>query len=136
MATNEVSLRRAAEVPAGGRSFVRAPFRVLTQMKCDVVRICPVGEVTVETVGSILEQIEKSTTRGAEHVVLDMRGARCMHSTVLRLVLDADAASRADGWEFTLVGGPPHVQRVFDLTGSRPRLPFLTASQLAALLTA
>jgi hypothetical protein len=50
------------------------------------------------------------------------------------MVLQADAASRTNGWELRLTGGPADVQRVFDLTGARARLPFLTAARLSALL--
>ena len=105
-------------------------------MERDAVRVCPFGEVDIDTVGQIREQLENATATGARHVVLDLHGASFLDSTGLHLVLEADAASRAQGWEFGLIGGPPHLQRVFDLTGSRARLPFLTASQLAALLTA
>ena len=68
--------------------------------------------------------------------MLDLRGVTFVDSTGLHLVLEVDAASRAQRWEFGLIGGPADVQRVFDLTGSRARLPFLTSSELAALLTA
>ena len=104
--------------------------------KRDVVRICPLGEVDVETVGRIREQIERLAGSGARRLVLDLRGATLPDAAGLSLILEADAASREDGWEFELIGGPARVQRVFELTGSRARLPFLTASQLSALLTA
>jgi len=102
----------------------------------DVVRVCPFGEVDIDTVGRVREQLENVTGTGAKHVVLDLRGVTFLDSTALHLVLEADAASRAQRWEFELIGGPAHVQRVFDLTGARARLPFLTASEIAALLTA
>jgi anti-sigma B factor antagonist len=102
----------------------------------DVVRVCPFGEVELATVGTIHEQLERITASGARRVVLDLYGVTFLDSSGVHLVLDADAASRAQGWEFGLIGGPAHVQRVFDLTGARARLPFLTASELAALLTA
>ena len=88
------------------------------------------------TAGQIREQLANATASGARHVVLDLRGVTFSDSTGLHLVLEADAASRTQGWEFGLIGGPAGVQRVFDLTGARARLPFLTASQLAALLAA
>jgi anti-anti-sigma factor len=65
--------------------------------------------------------------------VLDVRGVTFLDSTGLHLALEADAASRAQGWKFGLIGGPADVQRVFDLTGARA---ILTASELAVLLTA
>jgi len=107
----------------------------MVQADENVVRVCPFGEVDIDAVGQIREQIEKSTASGARRVVLDLHGVSFLDPAGLDLVLDADAASRADGWEFGLIGGPADVQRVFDLTGSRARLPFLTSSELSRLLT-
>ena len=101
-----------------------------------MVRVCPFGEVEVATVGPIHEQLERVTASGATRVVLDLRGVTFLDSAGVHLVLEADAASRARGWEFGMIGGPANVQRIFDLTGARARLPFLTSSELAALLTA
>jgi anti-anti-sigma factor len=101
----------------------------------DVVHVRLLGEVDVDTVGQIRERFETSTA-GAQRVVLDLTGVRCLGPAGLQMVLDTDAAARADGWELRLVGAPAGVQRVFDLTGARARLPFLTASQLSALLAA
>jgi anti-sigma B factor antagonist len=136
MPVNNRSRPRPAEWPAGSHAGDPGPFRVLVERERDVVRVCPFGEVDLETVGEIREQLENATASGARHVVLDLRGVTFVDSTGLHLVLEADAASRAQRWEFGLIGGPPDVQRVFDLTGARAQLPFLTASELAALLTA
>jgi anti-anti-sigma factor len=107
----------------------------MVQTEHSVVRVCPFGEVDIDTVGQIREQIEKLTASGARRVVLDLHGVTFLDSAGLHLVLDVDADSRADGWEFGLTGAPAHVQRIFDLTGSRARCPFLTASELSGLLT-
>jgi anti-sigma B factor antagonist len=111
-------------------------FGVVVRTERDVVRVCPFGAVDIGTAGQLRAQIEQVTASGARRVVLDLCGVTFLDSSGVHLVLDADAASRAQGWEFGLIGGPAHVQRVFDLTGARARLPFLTASELAALLTA
>jgi anti-anti-sigma factor len=111
-------------------------FGVVVRTERDVVRVCPFGAVDVGTAGQVRAQIEHVTASGARRVVLDLYGVTFLDSSGVHLVLDADAASRAQGWEFGLIGGPAHVQRVFDLTGARARLPFVTASELAALLTA
>ena len=102
----------------------------------DVIRVCSFGDVDIDTAGRIREQLENATATGTKQVVLDLRGATFLDSTGLHIALEADAASRAQGWKFRLIGGPDDVQRVFDLTGARARLPFLTASELAVLLTA
>ncbi|HKG64336.1 MAG TPA: STAS domain-containing protein [Solirubrobacteraceae bacterium] len=111
-------------------------FGVVVRTERDVVRVCPFGAVDIGTAGQLRAQIEHVTASGARRVVLDLYGVTFLDSSGVHLVLDVDAASRAQGWEFGLIGGPAHVQRVFDLTGARARLPFLTASELAALLTA
>jgi anti-sigma B factor antagonist len=101
----------------------------------DVVRVCPFGEVELATVGTIHEQLERITASGARRVVLDLRGVTFLDSAGVNLALEADAASRSRGCEFGMIGGPATVQRVFDLTGARAKLPFLTSSELAALLS-
>ena len=136
MATDRLSVLRGAELPASDRRERSEHFRIFAQMDRDVVRICPLGDVDVATVGAIRERIEELAAAGEKRLVLDLRGATLPDSAGLHLVLDADSAARAEGWDFALIGGPAHVQRVFDLTGSRARLPFLTASQLSALLRA
>jgi anti-sigma B factor antagonist len=136
VATNRLSLLRGAGLSASDWQERSAHFRILAQMDRDVVRICPLGDVDIETVGPIRERIKELAAAGEKRVVLDLRGATFLDSAGLHLVLDADSAARAEGWEFGLIGGPARVQRVFDLTGSRARLPFLTASELSALLTA
>jgi anti-sigma B factor antagonist len=125
-----------AELSTTGGSSPPASFRIVAHAERDVVRICPLGEIDIETVGRIREQIEKLAGSAARGLVLDLRGATFLDSAGLTLILEADAASREHGWEFDIIGGPARVQRVFELTGSRARLPFLAASQLSALLTA
>jgi anti-anti-sigma factor len=134
VSANSMSRSRRAEGSADGRGQDLAPFRVEERTERDVVRLCPIGDVDIDTVGEIRERLETATAAGAKLVVLDLRGVTFLDSTGLHMVLEADARSRAQGWEFGLVGGPADVQRVFDVTGVRASLPFLTASQLAALL--
>jgi len=99
----------------------------------DVVHVCLFGEVVFDTVGQIREQL-KTSTAGAKRVVLDLSGVTFLDSAGVHMALETDAAARADGWELRLIGAPADVQRVFDLTGARARLPFLTARQLSVLL--
>jgi anti-sigma B factor antagonist len=136
MATSQVFVRGGAERSTTGGSSAPAPFRIVAHTERDVVRICPLGEVDLETVGRIREQIEKLAGSAPQCLVLDLRGATFLESAGLNFILEADAASRESGWELEIIGGPARVQRVFELTGSRARLPFLTAAQLSALLAA
>lgn len=61
-------------------------------------------------------------------MTLDLRDVCFLDSTGLRMILDWDAASRADGFAFSVVAGPPTVQRVFELTGTTERITFVEAS--------
>ena len=99
----------------------------------DVVHICLFGEVDFDPVGQIRELLVTSTAV-AKRVVLDLSGLTFLDSSGVHMVLETDAVARAAGWELRLIGAPVDVQRVFDLTGARARLPFLTARQLSALL--
>jgi anti-anti-sigma factor len=47
-----------------------------------------------------------------------------MDTTGVRLIIQADARSRADSNRLALLRGPRAVQRVFELTGLLDRLPF------------
>ena len=105
---------------------------VVVRTERDVVRVCPSGDVDIDTVGRIREQLENAMASGTRRVVLDLRGVTFLDSAGLNLALEADAASRAQGCEFGMIGGPANVQRVFDLTGARARLPFLTVIRATA----
>jgi anti-sigma B factor antagonist len=91
----------------------------------DVVRVCPRGEVDLDTVGAVRSQLDELVGAGFTRVVLDLRGTTFIDSTGLRLALDAHAASAADGWEFGIIPGPPNVQRAFEIVGFSERLPFV-----------
>jgi len=74
--------------------------------------------------GHLCEQL----TAGFKHLTLDLSDVCFLDSTGLRMILDWDSMSRADGFAFSLVAGPPAVQRIFELTGTTERLNFVEAS--------
>jgi anti-sigma B factor antagonist len=102
-----------------------ARFQVDAQPEPRGVRLCPVGEIDLATVGRVRRKIDECVAAGCERLVLDLRGVTFMDSTGLHLVLDAHAAAREEGWELLVVEGPGSVQRVFEVTGLRDRLPFV-----------
>jgi anti-sigma B factor antagonist len=91
-------------------------FRLDVEPDRDVVRVCPRGEVDLATAGAIREQIDDLRSLGFARVVLDLRGVTFLDSSGLHLALDLTRASHAHGWEFALIAGPAHVQRVFEVT--------------------
>lgn len=100
-------------------------FRVEVVPHREVVRVCPIGDVDISTAGEVRARLEEMTAAGFRRVVLDLRGTTFLDSTGLRLVLDAHAASAADGTEFAVIAGPPGVQRAFELAGLESRLSFV-----------
>jgi anti-sigma B factor antagonist len=105
-------------------------FSVDVQPERDVVRVCPRGEIDMDTVGAVRAQLDELAGSGFTRVVLDLRGTTFLDSTGLRLALDMHAASAADGWEFGIIAGPSNVQRAFATAGLSERLPFVDPAAL------
>jgi anti-sigma B factor antagonist len=89
-----------------------------------VVVVRPIGELDLHT-APVLREILEDLRKQKASVLLVLKALTFMDSTGLRLIWDADVASRADGLDLTLTVGPPEVMRVFDLTGLTRRLPFV-----------
>jgi anti-anti-sigma factor len=118
-------------IPDDVRSSLPRPFRLDLEPERDAARVCPVGEIDSATIGSIRERIAEVVSAGFTCVVLDLRRATFVDSNVLHLTLELDASSRSDGWQFAIIDGPPAVSRLFEITGLRPRLPFIGAGDFA-----
>jgi anti-anti-sigma factor len=104
------------------------PFRCEARPEREAVSIQPVGEIDIATVPVVEVQLFERQAAGCKHVTLDLRDVRFLDSTGLRMILVWDARARADGFAFSLVAGPPTVQRIFDLTGTTQRLNFVDPS--------
>ena len=100
-------------------------FRVDVAPERDVVRVCPVGELDLGTVGLVEAAIEELTAAGFTRLVLDLRGATFLDSTGIRLVLEAQRSSTRDGWSFAIIPGSDDVQRPLEVAGVASRLPFV-----------
>ena len=101
------------------------PFRIEVEPSRDVVRVVPVGELDLATTDTLREEVDRLHQAGFNRLVLDLRQLRFMDSSGLRLVLEIDAGSRSDGWDFSLVRGPEAVQRLFEVTNLTERLDFV-----------
>ena len=110
------------------QNLTKSQFRCEVQAEREGVRIRPVGEVDLATVDVVQEQLAELKAVGFSQLTLDLRAVSFMDSTGLRMILEWDASSRADGFAFRLVAGSPAVQRLFDLTGTRERLDFVEAA--------
>jgi anti-anti-sigma factor len=123
-----ITASTGALAPGTHREGGAAPLQVEAKPGPRGMRVRPLGEIDLSTVGGLRSKIDECVAAGWERVVLDLRGVTFMDCTGLHLVLDADAAARAAGWELVIVEGPRAVQRVFELTGLRDSLPFVNGA--------
>ena len=91
----------------------------------DVHVIAVVGELDLATAADLEAELLNVEAGDATAIVLDLSGLSFMDSTGARLVLQADARSRADSNRLTLRRGSRAVQRVFEISGIAERLPFV-----------
>jgi anti-anti-sigma factor len=86
--------------------------------------IALVGELDLDGVERVSEHLLRAEETGATQIVLDLTGLQFIDSSGVRLILEADARSRANGSRLRLIRGPAAVQRVFVLSGVEDRLPW------------
>jgi len=103
---------------------VHDSFRCDLEPERERVRVRPIGEIDMATVPVVEAHLSELTAAGFRQVTLDLRTVCFLDSTGLRMILEWDARSRADGFSFALVAGPPNVQRLFELTNTTELFSF------------
>jgi anti-anti-sigma factor len=98
------------------------PFHIDVHPERDVVRVVPVGELDLATAPDLEAQLHELRTSGFERLVLDLRQLRFVDSTGIRVIVTEDQYAGANDREFSLIGGPPAVQRALELCGLLERL--------------
>jgi anti-anti-sigma factor len=99
-------------------------LEISSQREGDVHVIAPTGELDLATADELEQELLRVEATDAEAIVVDLAGLRFMDSTGIRVLIAADARSRADSQRLALLRGPDAVQRVFELTGIVDLLPF------------
>jgi anti-anti-sigma factor len=102
-----------------------AEFRVDVAREHGAVRVSPVGELDLATIGRLREQIDDAMASGAGRVILDLRQITFLDSTGLHLAVEVDVHAARTGTGFAIIAGPPAVQRTFEAAGLSERLPFV-----------
>jgi anti-anti-sigma factor len=101
-------------------------FRVDVTQEQGGVRVCPVGDVDVATIGRLRERMNEAMAAAvAERVILDLRATTFLDSSGVQLIVDTDDWATRSGTEFVIIAGPPAVQHTFDVAGLSGRLPFV-----------
>lgn len=83
------------------------------------------GELDLASAGDVERALRHVEATGAESIVVDLAGLTFMDSTGVRLVMSAQARSRADAGRLEIRRGPAAVQRVFEICGVDRLLPFV-----------
>jgi anti-anti-sigma factor len=125
---DRITSSNGADAPETSHHNGPTRFRVDVQPEPHGARVRPLGEIDLATVDDVRHKIDESVAAGCERVVLDLGGVTFMDSNGLHLALDADADARDRGWQLLIIDGPGPVQRVFEVTGLRDRLPFVDPS--------
>ena len=99
-------------------------FDVATHRRESALVVVPQGEIDLATVDVVREAVERAIQPG-EDLVLDLRDVGFLDTSGLRYVLELNDRASRDGFDLRLVKGPRPVQRVFEVSGLEPRLPFV-----------
>jgi anti-sigma B factor antagonist len=82
------------------------------------------GELDLATADELERELVRVEGTDALSIVLNLSALTFIDFTGVRLLISAQARSRADSNRLTLLRGPSSVQRVFELTGVLDILPF------------
>jgi anti-sigma B factor antagonist len=100
-------------------------FRCDVSRERDTANIRAIGELDLAAVPVLSGHIAQLLNAGCRHVIFDLSDLEFIDSTGLRFLLECYAESHRDGFTVALRPGPPAVQRVFELTDTANRLPFI-----------
>jgi anti-anti-sigma factor len=106
--------------------LVAAPgnFDVATRRQGSALVVAPRGEIDLATVDIVRDAVDRDRQSGQD-LVLDLREVGFMDTSGLRYVLELVDRGPREGFGVQLVRGPSAVQRVFEVSGLEPRLPFV-----------
>lgn len=97
---------------------------VRSERKGDVHIIRLSGELDLATADDVQRELERVEATNADSIVIDLSQLTFMDSTGVRLLVTAHARARADSNRLTLLRGGRAVQRILQLSGVEPLLPF------------
>ena len=93
------------------------PFRVDVHPERDVVRVAPVGELDLATAELLEKQLHELRDAGFDRVVLDLRELTFIDSSGIRVVVAEHHFAEGAEHAFSLICGPPAVQRALEVCG-------------------
>ncbi len=101
------------------------PLTVNATRYADRCVIGAIGDLDLTSAEALDAEVRAAEATDVEQIIIDLSGVTFMDSTGLRLLLQAEARSRADSKRLRLIRGSRRVQRVFELTNTEDLLPFI-----------
>ncbi len=89
------------------------------------------GELDIASVGLLHGAVERLEARTPRAVAIDLSELKFIDSTGLAAIVFVGKVCEQRGYGFSLIAGPPSVQRLFELTGLIEVLPFVDRDALA-----
>jgi anti-anti-sigma factor len=87
--------------------------------------IAPCGELDIDSAAELDRVIRRAESSDAGRIIVDLSGLQFIDSTGIRLLLQAEARSRADGSRLFFMRPSSGVARVLRLCGIEPEFRFL-----------
>ena len=103
--------------PTGSSPF--APFAVSVSRVADEAFVAPRGELDLATADTLAKTVSDLWSDGADRILIDLQPLEFIDSSGLRALLGLREVALRDDRGLALRDGPPVVQRIFDLTGTR-----------------
>ncbi len=97
-------------------------LRIVRGVGADAVTLAVCGEIDLQSVPALNDELDDAERSGAPRVVLDLARLSFMDSTGLRLLMDAQARADSHGRQLVLRHVPAHAERLFRLIGLDRRL--------------
>jgi anti-sigma B factor antagonist len=120
-----MNVSAAGSAPPGESAL----FAVDTEYSGRSARLALRGELDLATVGALQEELQEAWSRDLRRIEIDLSALTFIGSAGVAAFLEANACARKAGCALTLVRGPAHVHRIFELTGIESQFAFRPASE-------
>jgi anti-anti-sigma factor len=101
------------------------PLTIRSSRQEDEHVVALYGELDLAGVEAVHREMRRVEQTDARRIIVDLSALEFMDSTGLRTMLQIDARSRADGNRVVFLRGGPTVQRLFEITDTEGRMPFI-----------
>lgn len=102
-------------------------LRIASTATSEATVIAPIGELDIASVERFEDAIAKSE---GQSVIVDLRGVEFMDSMGLSALVRAADAKASPGAGLKVIPGPRCVDRLFELTSTRPRIQFVAHTEV------